>query len=61
MSLSERRPERKFSLAELSGYAMLVTIVIGFLALHILAGKIVWPVSNDAAATAEPAKLLSGD
>ena len=60
MSLSERRPDRKFSLAEVSGYAMLLTIVLGFLALHILAGRMVWPASKDAAATAEPAKL-SGD
>jgi hypothetical protein len=61
MSLSERRSDRKFSLTELSGYAMLVTIIVGFLALHILAGRIVWPASKDAAATTEPAKLLSGD
>jgi hypothetical protein len=60
MSLSERRPDRKFSLAEVSGYVMLLTIVLGFLALHILAGRMVWPASRDAAATAAPAKL-SGD
>ena len=60
MSLSERRPDRKFSLAEVSGYAMLLTIVLGFLALHILAGRMVWPASRDTAATAAPTKL-SGD
>jgi hypothetical protein len=47
-------------LAEVSGYAMLMTIVLGFLALHILAGRMVWPASRDAVATAAPAKL-SGD
>ena len=59
MSLSER-PERKYSISEVTGYAVLIAIVAGFLALHILAGNIVLPGATNASATAEPAKL-SGD
>jgi hypothetical protein len=61
MTLSERRSERKISIVRLSEYALLVAIAIGFLALHILTGATFWPASKDAATTAEPAKLLSGD
>jgi hypothetical protein len=61
MTLSERRSERKISIVRLSEYALLVAIAIGFLALHILTGSVFWPASKDAATTAEPAKLLSGD
>jgi hypothetical protein len=61
MSLSERRSERKRSIVRLSEFALLIVIVIGFLALHILTGATFWPASKDPAATTEPAKLLSGD
>jgi hypothetical protein len=60
MSLSERRSERKRSIVRLSEFALLIAIVIGFLALHILTGATFWPASKDPAATTEPAKL-SGD
>jgi len=61
MTLSERRSERKSTIIRLSEFALLIAIVIGFLALHILTGSIFWPASKDAATTTEPAKLLSGD
>ena len=58
MSLSER-PERKFSISEVTGYVVLVAIAAGFLVLHILAGNIELPGSRNVPA-AEHARL-SGD
>jgi hypothetical protein len=59
MSLSER-PERKFSVSEVTGYAVLVAIAAGFLALHVLAGNIDLPGSRHVSASVESMKL-SGD
>jgi hypothetical protein len=59
MSLNER-PERKVSISEATGYAMLIAIIAGFLALHVWAGNIVLPGARNAAIAAEPVKL-SGD
>jgi len=55
MSLSER-PERKFSISEAAGYAVLVAIAAGFLALHILAGQAM-PRAPDSAATAAAPRM----
>jgi len=59
MSLSER-PDRKVSISEVTGYAVLIAIAAGFLALHVLAGNITLPGSRNVPAAAEPARL-SGD
>jgi len=59
MSLNDR-PERKVSISEAAGYAMLGAIVAGFLALHIWAGNIVLPGAASTAMTTQPARL-SGD
>ena len=59
MSISDR-PERKVSISEAAGYAMLIAIIAGFLALHVWAGNIVLPGAASPAATAQPARL-SGD
>ena len=55
MSLSER-PERKFSISEAAGYAVLVAIAAGFLALHILAGQAM-PRAPEGAATAAAPRM----
>ncbi|HET7889079.1 MAG TPA: hypothetical protein VFL62_22860 [Bradyrhizobium sp.] len=57
MSLSDK-PERKFSLFEVAGYAVLIAIAAGFLALHIVAGNIDLPGSRSVPAEAA---RLSGD
>jgi hypothetical protein len=59
MSLSER-PDRKVSISKAAGYAMLIAIAAGFLALHVLAGNITLPGSRNVPVTAEPVRL-SGD
>ena len=57
MSLSDR-PERKFSFSEVAGYAVLIAIATGFLALHIVPGNIDLPGSRSVPAEAA---RLSGD
>lgn len=59
MSMSDR-PGRKVSISEAAGYAMLIAIIAGFLALHVWAGNIVLPGATSAAMTSQPARL-SGD
>jgi hypothetical protein len=53
MSLSER-PERKSSISEATGYAVLVAIAAGFFALHILAGQIIPRAPESASTTTAP-------
>ena len=59
MSMSDR-PERRVSISEAAGYALLGAIIAGFLALHVWAGNIVLPGATSTAMTAQPA-TLSGD
>jgi multidrug resistance efflux pump len=59
MSLSER-PERKASISEVTGYAVLTAIVAGFFALHVWAGNMKLPGTRSAAVAAESIRL-SGD
>ena len=63
MSLSEQPPQqppRRYSIAEVSGYVILIAVAAGFFALHIFAGNIELPGSTHASVAAQPAKL-SGD
>jgi len=55
MSLSER-PGRKSSISEATGYAVLVAIIAGFFALHILAGQIM-PRAPDSTSTAAAPRM----
>ena len=59
MSLSER-PERDFSLSAMTSYIVLIAVVAGFIALHIVAGNIVLPGTKSTPAAAAPL-VLSGD
>ena len=56
MSLSER-PDRKFSVSEVTGYAVLVAIAAGFLALHILASQMMQRAPGSASTTAASARM----
>jgi hypothetical protein len=56
MSLSDP-PERKFSISEATGYAVLVAIAAGFLALHILAGHLMPPAPGSVSTTASSARM----
>lgn len=59
MSLSER-PERSVWFSGVTGYVVLIAVVAGFVALHIVAGNIVLPGTKSTPAAAAPL-MLSGD
>ena len=59
MSPSER-PERSISFSQITGYVVLIAVVAGFVALHIVAGNIVWPSTKSTPAAAAPL-MPSGD
>jgi hypothetical protein len=56
MSLSDP-PERRFPISEAAGYAVLVAIAAGFLALHILAGHLMPPSPGSASTAASSARM----
>ena len=56
MSLSDP-PERRFPASEAAGYAVLVAIAAGFLALHILAGHLMPSVPGSTSTTASSTRM----
>ena len=56
MSLTDP-PERRFPVSEAAGYAVLVAIAAGFLALHILAGHLMPSSPGSASTTASSTRM----
>jgi hypothetical protein len=56
MSLSDP-PERRFPISEAAGYAVLIVIAAGFLALHILAGHLMPAAPGSASTAASPTRM----